>query len=293
VIPPLFPRALGIDLGSRAIKVVELERRGRLRVLRGLSLQPTPEEALQGGVVNPEATAPALVEALAKLRSPTRRAALAVSGNPVFTKRIQLPPMDEEELEEILPEEAQQYLPFPLEEVILDAQVLRLDPERMEVLLIAAKRNVVSSYLELARDAGIRLKVLDVDTFALSNAFEANYPELRSTLVALVDLGARATRVVLFREGTILFTREVGTGQEAVSEVRRTVEFFATSSGERPERCLACGGGLQETVREELEATLGVPVERMNPFRRIRNPHPELEEVAHLTVVALGLALRR
>jgi len=292
LIPPLFPRALGIDLGSRSIKVLELERRGGTRLVRGLVVHPMPEGALQGGTVNPEGVVPALAEALRRLGSSTRTAAMAVSGNPVFTKRVQLPPMDEEELEEVLPEEAQQYLPFPLEEVTLDAQVLRVDPERMEVLLIAAKRNLVSAYLEVARGAGVRLKVLDVDTFALSNAFEVNYPELRPSLVTLVDLGARATRVVLLREGAVLFTREVEAGRESAAEVKRTVEFFATSSGERPERCLVCGGGVQREVLEEMEALLETPVEALNPFRRVRNPHPELEGAAHLAVVALGLALR-
>jgi type IV pilus assembly protein PilM len=212
---------LSIDIGSNSIKVIEIRgRAGQLHVANAVSL-PTPPAAIQNNMVY-EVTA--VAEATRALTDShglrARKVITAVPGPAVIIKRVTLPAQSPQELENTILFEAGNFIPEDLENVNLDYQITDYveDGKRMEVLLVAAKKDIVASYTETVRAAGLAPVVIDVDYFALENMFETNYEPASDRVIALVNIGARYSSINILKGGRSTFTGDVPVGGRDISE---------------------------------------------------------------------------
>ena len=190
-----------------------------------------PEGALQdGAAAQPVAVSESIAEALRILRMRRGRVAAALSGHSVIIKRLSLPAMSQAELDQAIPWEAEQYIPFDLNDVQLDYQVLTSGQDAtrtsLDVLLVAAKRDRIDDRAAVIAQAGRQPVVLDIEAFALANAYEMNYPERSDPLAVLIHVGRSATIVCLLERGQPAFTRDISLGgQLHVDALKR--EFAA------------------------------------------------------------------
>lgn len=230
IVPRLRSKSIvGLDIGSSCVKAVEVVPRGDGFELAHLGIAPLPHDAIvDGAFLNSGAIADAIREALAKSGSKAKHVAAAVSGHSVIVKKISVPAMTVEELEESIRWEAEQYIPFDVNEVNLDFEVIQHgDAERpMEVLLVAAKRDLIDDYVNLIGEAGLTPSVIDVAGFAVENAFEANYEPGPEDVVAVVNIGAQVTNINVVSGGVPAFTRDVSTGgNQYTAEIQRALSI--------------------------------------------------------------------
>jgi type IV pilus assembly protein PilM len=340
---------VGLDLGSSAVKAVELTPAGSGYRVTAYAAEPIPPDSIvDGSILDAAAVTAAIRRLFKKTRFRSRRVAASVSGNAVIVKKITLPVMTETELAGSIHWEAEQYIPFDIQDVNLDYQVLdsgAAEPKgTMEVLLVAAKKEKINDYTGAIAAAGRVPVVVDVDAFALQNAFEMNYGVEPGAVVVLLDVGASTTNVNIVSGEQSLFTRDISMGgnthTEALQkelgltfeaaerakrgeplphiafddvrpvlhtitgsfllEIQKTFDFFkATAGSERIDRLYLSGGAsVVEGLADALEERFGVPVERLDPFRRIAIDWKKLriddpERLGLTSAVAVGLALRK
>jgi type IV pilus assembly protein PilM len=214
---------VGLDIGSSAIKLVELrERKGGEYQLQRLGMESLSPEAIVDGSIMDSAL---VVDAIQKLNRETgvrtSSYATSLSGHSVIIKKIQLPAMDEDELAESLQWEAEQYIPFDINDVRLDYVVLPGEdagPGEMEVLLVAVKREKVNDYVSVITQSGRTAALVDVDAFAVQNAYEANYDLNPNKVVALVNMGASVTNINVLARGNTVFWRDLTFGGDQFTE---------------------------------------------------------------------------
>ncbi len=147
--------------------------------------------------------------------------ALALSGYEVMIKRVTLPIMTEEQLDERMADELGEYVPYPISEVNIDYEILGMAKDKsshMDVMLVAAKREVVNEYVRIIQDSGFEPALIDVDFFALSNAFELTYGVYPDTSFALIDMGASKTSLAIINQGVLTFTQTLPMGGDQVNE---------------------------------------------------------------------------
>jgi len=213
---------IGIDIGSSSIKLVQLkEHKGGYQLINA-GIIPLPPEAI---VDNTLMDSLSIIEALKYLTSSLgvkiKDIACSISGNSVIIRKISLPAMPPEELEDQISWEAEQYIPFDINDVNIDFQILEpdsIDPSKMNVLLVASKKDIINDYLAVFNEAGFHLSVVDVDSFAVQNAFEINYDTELSSVLALINVGAGVTNINIVRDGITLFTRDVQLGGNLYTE---------------------------------------------------------------------------
>jgi type IV pilus assembly protein PilM len=212
---------LSVDIGSSSIKVVEVRgRTGQLRLTNAATL-PTPPSAIQNNMVYEAAAVAEATRALTESHGMrARKVITAVPGPAVIIKRVTLPAQSERELENTILFEAGNFIPEDLDNVNLDYQITDYldDGKRMDVLLVAAKKDLVSSYTETVRAAGLLPVVIDVDYFALENMFETNYEPALDRAIALVNIGARYSSINILKSGRSTFTGDVPVGGRDISE---------------------------------------------------------------------------
>ena len=235
--------AVGVDIGSHSIKVCQLRETGKgLHLVRFDSKTRPPEGVVDGAVMNFGAVVDRLKELVVDNRLKNKPAALSISGHSVIIKKISLPEMTDEELNSSIMWEAEQYIPFDINEVHVDVQVL--DPKagqgQMDVLLVAAKKEVINDYTSIAMEAGLSPVVMDVDTFAVQNVFELNYGFPPNETVALVNIGASMINIDIVSNGVLQFTRDISMGGSLLTEeIQRGLgvsyeeaEHYKTGGGE-------------------------------------------------------------
>jgi len=221
----LFSRAkgvVGLDIGSSAVKLVELrERKGEYHLVR-LGLEPLSPEAIVDGSIMDSSL---VVDAIHKLSDETKvkaaQFATSLSGHSVIIKKIQLPRMSEEELAESIQWEAEQYIPFDINDVRMDYVLLSDDDpsqEQMEVLLVAVKRDKVNDYQSVISQTGKTPALIDIDVFAIQNAYEINYDLDPIKVVALINMGAGVTNINILARGATVFWRDITFGGNQFSE---------------------------------------------------------------------------
>jgi type IV pilus assembly protein PilM len=206
-------RTIGLDVGSGLVKVAVVEHAASGPELVRVALMPVlPDAIVEGEVMDGGIVSDAGVSG--------PRVVAAVGGRDVIVKKIQIDRVKETQARELMRWEAEQHVPFDMESVELDFQIL--DPEgeseQMDVLLVAAKRDLVESKLRLLADAGLTPAVIDVDAFALHNAFERAHPEAMSGTVALVNVGHDVTNINLVDEGVPVLTRDLLVGTRRFRE---------------------------------------------------------------------------
>ncbi len=218
---------LGIDITSSAIKVLELGKRGDRYTVEAYAVQPLPAEAVVEGRIADAGEVTRVVKRVVKQSgSKVKDVAVAVSGASVITKKISLPKdLSVRDMEEQVTIEAEQYIPYPLEEVMLDFEVIGPsadDPDAVEVIIAASRSENVDIRIELLEDAGLKVKVVDVEAYTMENVFPLVSGHLpnkgQGMTVALVDVGATVTTVNILHDGKIVYTREQSFGGRLLTE---------------------------------------------------------------------------
>ncbi len=208
---------VGLDIGSSSIKMVHLRDRGKGKgyELLNFGLQPLPREAIVSGtVMDAGAVITALQDLVRETGLKETNVATSVDGSSVIIQKINMTAMSDGELSEAIRWEAGQYIPFDMEEVRLDHEVLEQDPAtgNLKVLLVAAKRDLVNEYTSLLSQAGLNTFLVDIDSFCVQNAYEVNYPINASEITALINIGASTTNVCMVKGTTPLFWRDLQWG---------------------------------------------------------------------------------
>jgi type IV pilus assembly protein PilM len=207
---------VGIDIGSSSVKLVQLRKVKGAYHLVNLGSSPLPAEAIVDNTIMDSSS---IVETIKHLMRDHRvnagEAVSSISGNSVIIRKIVLPAMASEELEEQIQWEAEQYIPYDINDVYIDFQILgpdENDPSKMIVLLVASKKENVNDYVSVFNETGLKLAVVDVDSFALQNAFEINYDVFPEEVIGLVNIGASIMNLNVVKNGASLFTRDVQLG---------------------------------------------------------------------------------
>jgi type IV pilus assembly protein PilM len=215
---------VGLDIGSSAVKAVELKASGKGWKVVAFGIEPLPPDTIvDGAIIDGTAVADAIRRLFERLGIKNRDVAASLSGNAVIVKKITLPAMTDAELATSITWEAEQYIPFDIQDVNLDYQILTRPPKgaapgaTMDVLLVAAKKETIADYTGVIAQAGRVPAIVDVDAFALQNAYEVNYGT-RDAIVALLNIGASAININIVRGDQSLFTRDVPIGGNAYTE---------------------------------------------------------------------------
>jgi type IV pilus assembly protein PilM len=209
---------VGLDIGSSAVKAVEVKSGGRGGAefqLLNIGMEPLPPEAIVDGAIMDSG---AVIDAIQRLFSgqkiKSNDVATSVSGNAVIVKKISLPQMSTEELAESIHWEAEQYIPFDIQDVAIDYEVIEGSGSggNMDVLLVACKKDKISDYTSAISQAGKNPRVVDVDVFALQNCYEINYGIDPGRVVALLNVGAAIMNINIIKGGTSIFNRDIAVG---------------------------------------------------------------------------------
>lgn len=337
---------VGIDIGSSSVKLVQLKEQKGAYTLQNVGVLPLPPEAIvDNTLMDSSSIVETIKNVIKSLDIKAIEVACSVSGNSVIIRKIALPAMPPEELDDQIHWEAEQYIPFDINDVNIDFQILapdEHDPSKMNVLLVASKKDIVNDYLTVFNEAGLKLVIVDVDSFAVQNCFELNYDIDPEEVSALINIGASIMNLNIVKDGASLFTRDVQMGgnlyteeiqkQFGVSseeaermkitgecldqsrlqgiigrvnetlalEMRRSLDFYNSTAGEgRISKVLLSGGGAKTAMLPDaVSQRLGIPVEILNPFLKIKYSEKEfdpeyLQEIGPLVTVAMGLATRR
>ncbi|GAG41158.1 unnamed protein product, partial [marine sediment metagenome] len=225
---PKRNQVVGIDIGSHSIKIAEIEDTKKGLILKNFGMIELPPDAIvEGSIKEIEIVSAALTNLLKNLRIKNKNVATSISGYSVIVKKIEISKKEEEDLEKSIQSEAEQYIPFDIEDVNLDFQIIpsgkekeeKEEEELMEVLLVAAKKDIVEEYISLLHLTGLNPVVLDIDAFALQNAFEMSNHE-QSGCHALVHIGAQQLTINVINSGVSIFTRDSSYGgAQITSEV--------------------------------------------------------------------------
>lgn len=213
--------SVALDVGSGLIKLVAVDHSRSEPVLSRVAVTPVLADAIvEGEIMDPGIVSDTIQGLFKTAGIRKRKVVVAVGGRDVIIKKIQVDRMKESDAYEVVRWEAQQHVPFDIEAVELDFQIL--DPEseglQMEVLLVAAKRELVEDKVQLLAQAGLEPDIVDVDAFALHNAFEVNYPEAMRGVVALLNIGHELTNVNILQDGVPLLTRDLSVGTRKFRE---------------------------------------------------------------------------
>lgn len=206
--------AVGLSIGSSSIKLVELKKDGKQWKLLHFGIVQLPDDVIVNReIINSIAVTDSIKTLVSQLKLKTKSVCTSLSGTSVIIKRMTLEVPDRKELQEQVFWEAEQYLPFDISEVVMDYQELsRGKDAKTDVMLVAAKRSVVESYMGCVDDSGLKAKIVDTDFFALQTLYEANYPANPNEAVALVDIGSSSMKIVVVFSGIPVFTKDSALG---------------------------------------------------------------------------------
>lgn len=212
---------VGVDIGSSAVKLCVLREAKKGYALQTFDYAPLPPETIvDGALMNSAAVSEAISQLLIRNKIKQKEAAISVSGNTVIIKKITLPLMTQEELEDSIQWEAEQYIPFDIKDVFIGFEVVapRTEQGQMDVVLVAAKREMINDYVSVCHDAGLQPVVVDVDAFCLQNMYEVNYGFHRGETVVLLDIGSNIISMNVVTDGITMFTRDLTIGGSDITE---------------------------------------------------------------------------
>jgi type IV pilus assembly protein PilM len=259
---------VGLDIGSGLIKLVAISHGSGEPVLTKVAFTSVVDDAIvEGEVMDKGIVADAIKGLMASAGIKTKQVVTAVGGRDVIIKKIAMDRMKEGDAREVIRWEAEQHVPFDMDNVELDFQIL--DPEaeglQMTVLLVAAKRELVETKLALLADVGLEPSVIDVDAFALHNAFEVNYPDAMRGVVGLINIGHETTNVNILDDGIPVLTRDIPIGTRRFREDMQRERGLSADDTER----LLQSASADDTLRPFLETRgeeLAVGIERAAAF---------------------------
>lgn len=244
--------SMGLDIGSGYLKVVQLKEKAGAYELVLFDMIPLPPELIvEGSIIDSLRLVDALKELIKKARIKTKNVVIGIGGHAsVSIKRIPVTEMSEEELTESIKFEAEQYVPYDIEDVYLDFQILgpREDQGQMDVLLITVKKDVVNEYMSVVKEAGLNPIIVDVNTLALGNMYEVNYELASEKNKALVNIGANTINLNILKGGASVFTRDSAMGSNLYTEALQKEFNTSYENAERLKRGEAVEGVSPQAV---------------------------------------------
>ena len=340
--------SVGLDIGSSFVKIVEIDHSKDIPVLKNFGVVKLPPEAIvEGEIMDRSLVIEGIQECMAKANIENNNVVTAVSGRAVIVKKIVMDKMKPDDAKEAIFWEAEQHVPFDIDDVCLDFEVLKEDvgANQMEILLVAAKKEMVDTHASLIKDAGYTPSIIDVDSFAVQNGYELTEDDLATRVTGLINIGSDVTNINIVQNNIPLFTRDLSVGSNVFIEalqrelgvsfeeaeamvggesemededrcrkiiadacedlsmgIERSISFLKTAgdADELDEVVLSGGGARVPWLRDILRAKHDVEfkvndsVSRINPDEKMEPEMlDELEKVAPMLTVALGLALRR
>ncbi|HSH46574.1 MAG TPA: type IV pilus assembly protein PilM, partial [Longimicrobiales bacterium] len=258
----------GLDIGSGFVKLVMVDHtRGDPEITKIVTSPLVPDAIVEGEVMDPVLVAETIRSVVDAAGLKKKAVVAAVGGHDVIIKKIQMDRMDESEARELMRWEAHQHVPFDMESVQLDFQIL--DPDgsepQMSVLLVAAKRELIENRLTLLSDAGLDASIVDVDAFALHNAFEQSYPDSMTGVVALVNVGHEITNVNILDDGVPIVVRDIPFGSRRIRESLQRERGMAADDAEAVIQGHEDAVDLESFVTERVDE-LAVGIERAVAF---------------------------
>jgi type IV pilus assembly protein PilM len=296
VITKSQPALVGVDISSTAVKLLQLSRSGNRYRVEHYAVEPLPPNAVvEKNIVEVEAVGEAIKRAVARSGTRARSASAAVAGSAVITKVIPMPDdLDGDELEAQVELEAANYVPYPIDEVNLDFEVLGPmpnTPDTVQVLLAASRSENVEIRASALELGGLTARVMDVESFAIENAFALLSEQLktpRDGLVALVDSGATMTTLYVLRNGRTIYSREqVFGGKQLTDEVMRRYGLSYEEAGQAKRQ-----GGLPEGYQAEvLEPFKEAMVQQISRLLQFFYAGSEFNRVDQLVIAGGGASI--
>jgi len=225
---PKKNQLVGLDIGSNSIKLVEIDSSKRGLILKNFGIISLPQNAIvEGSIKEMEIVASAIKALYKNLKVKNKSVATAISGYSVIVKKISISKRDESELEKTIQEEAEQYIPFDINDVNLDFEILANEAaltgdekeksDLMDIILVAAKKDIIEDYVSLMQLTGLSPAIMDVDAFALQNAFEISFDNAAGCY-AIVNIGAEELGINAIKNGVSIFTRDSSYGGYQINE---------------------------------------------------------------------------
>jgi type IV pilus assembly protein PilM len=257
---------VGLDIGSHSIKLVEIDDSKKGMILKNFGIISLPNDAIvEGNIKEMEIAASAIKTLFKHLNVRNKNVAISISGFSVIVKKITISKRDESELEASIHEEAEQYIPFDISDVNLDYEILaspekeageeeeegeaEKGPEFMDVMLVAAKKDIIEDYESLVHLAGLSPVVMDVDAFALQNAFESSSEDISGSY-AIINVGATELGINAVKDGISMFTRDSSYGGSQITEA---IMSKLNLSFEEAEKIKLGGTKIDDKVKGEVE----------------------------------------
>jgi type IV pilus assembly protein PilM len=233
---------IGLDIGTQTIKAVQFNRKGETLRLTGLAmLEIPPEIQEEADPVTKNDQIANLIKNLIKDNDfHVKDVVTSIAGDSVIVRYVKLPHMSVEELRNVISYEAEQYIPLAIDQVVLDFQILgeieEENQKKIEVLLVAAKEEIVDQHIQLLKQAGMNPVLIDVDSFALENSYELNYGKIQGETIGLIHIGAKLTTINILEDGITHLTRDVAVaGNNFTREIQR--EFSLSFSEAESLKC--------------------------------------------------------
>ena len=214
---------VGLDIGSHSVKVVELEAQSNktYKLINWGVSQPLAEAIVDGEIMDRQLVTDAISNLLESRGIKARSVVAAVSGRAVIVKKIIMNKLSPDDAQQAIYWEAEQHVPYDINDVSLDFEILGAapnDPKQMQVLLVAAKKDMVISFSDLIREAGLTPTIVDVDSFAAQNAIEVNYDFAPEEVVAILNVGSEMTNINIIQAGVPYFTKDLQVGGNTFTE---------------------------------------------------------------------------
>ncbi len=255
-------QVVGCDVGSSAIKIVELKslKNDEFQLVHAAAAELSPEAIVDGAIMDSSLVVEALTGLISENGIKNAKFGGSLSGHSVIIKKIQLPSMTEAELAESIQWEAEQYIPFDINDVNLDYVVLETgSSDTMDVLLVAVKRDRINDYTSVIVQAGKEPVLVDVDVFAVQNAFETNYSS-RGETVALVNVGASVMNINVLHDGNSVFWRDVAFGGNLYTEAIQREFNLPREDAEK----VKLGGDPGQVSAQQVDGVLGAASEDLS-----------------------------
>lgn len=284
---PSKPKTLvGVDIGSFAVKVASLKAASdHSYQLETLATEPLPPDSIVDGVIISKLPVAEAIENIFKAHNiRNNKIATSISGHSVIVKKVTLPAQSEAELDQAIQWEAEQYIPFEISDVNLDYQVLRSMPEvnKIEVILVAAKRDKIADQTSVVSMAGKIPVIVDIDAFAVQNAYELNYQPEPTTVAALLNIGSAIMNINIVKGAEFLFTRDISMAGNHYTDFLQKELNIGHEEAEKYKRGEAPKGELAEKTRKILGSVseiLGLEVQKTFDYFKTTIRSQEIDEI--------------
>ena len=253
---------VGLSIGSSSVKLIELKRAGKLWKLMHFGMVHLPEDAiLDREIVNTIAVTESIKTLVNQMKLKNKQVCSSISGSSVIVKKIQLEIHNEKEIQEQIFWEAEQYLPFDVNEVVMDYQILtkKKGPQK-DIMLVAVKKTALESYKGCIEEAGLKVSIMDIDFFALQHLYELIYPPRSHEAVAVVDIGANSMKMVVICEGIPIFTKDTPLGgSHLTAEIKQKLNLSYVDA-----ETLKVGGSQDGSLPQEVSDLINVAIENFS-----------------------------